>query len=79
MVENQQQTQQEQATEPRVRCFCFGYGPKLTGFVLIKSEKARQHFRNARIEFLKALRTLIDERIEYLQRTGQKGTRVTVE
>jgi hypothetical protein len=38
------------------------------------------HFRNSRIEFLKGVRSLIDERIAHLSKeTEAKGTRVTVE
>jgi hypothetical protein len=39
-----------------------------------------EHFRNSRIEFLKGVRSLIDERIAQLSRqTEHKGTHVTVE
>jgi hypothetical protein len=38
------------------------------------------HFRNSRIEFLKGMRSLIDERIAYLSKEAEhKGTHVTVE
>ena len=38
------------------------------------------HFRNARIELLKGVRSLIDERIAQLSKHAEtKGTRVTVE
>jgi len=40
---------------------------------------AGEHFRQARIEILKGIRSLIDNRIESLARKNQKGTRVTVE
>jgi hypothetical protein len=40
---------------------------------------AGQHFRQARIEFLKGIRALIDHRIERLSRASQKGTRIVVE
>jgi len=43
------------------------------------SEATRDHFRNSRVEFLKGLRSLIDERISHLSRDEQKGTHVTVE
>ncbi len=45
------------------------------------SEATREHFRAGRIEFLKGLRSLIDQRIECLSRQHgeQKGTHVTVE
>ena len=40
----------------------------------------RDHFRNSRIEFLKGIRSLIDQRIEHLSRhQPQQGTHVTVE
>ena len=38
------------------------------------------HFRNSHIEFLKGMRSLLDERIAQLsQQTEHKGTHVTVE
>lgn len=47
---------------------CFGVSPTV-----------KQHLANSRIEFLKAIRAVIDERIENLSSTGQRGTRVAVE
>jgi len=44
------------------------------------SEATRDHFRSSRIEFLKGLRSLIDDRIAHLSREAEpKGTHVTVE
>jgi hypothetical protein len=43
------------------------------------SDEVRAHLRQSRIEFLKAIRQILDDRIEYVSRRGQKGTRVTVE
>ena len=43
------------------------------------TEATRNHFRTSRVEFLKGLRSLIDNRIAYLSRDEQKGTHVTVE
>ena len=43
------------------------------------SEATRDHFRNSRVEFLKGLRSLIDDRIAHLSRDEAKGTHVTVE
>ena len=45
----------------------------------IWSDATRDHFRNSRVEFLKGLRSLLDDRIAHLSREEQKGTRVTVE
>ena len=43
-------------------------------------EKARDHFRASRVEFLKGLRSLLDARIAQLSReAAHRGTRVTVE
>ena len=38
-----------------------------------------KHLANSRIELLKAIRAAIDERIERVSRTSQRGTKVTVE
>lgn len=43
------------------------------------SDVTRTHFRNSRVEFLKGIRSLIDDRIEHLSRAEAKGQRVTVE
>ncbi len=43
------------------------------------SEASRGHFTNARIEFLKGVRSLIDDRIARLSAQERKGTHVTVE
>jgi hypothetical protein len=43
------------------------------------SEATRDHFRNSRIEFLKGIRSLIDDRIAHLSKEEPKGTHVTVE
>ena len=43
------------------------------------SESTRDHFRNSRVEFLKGLRSLLDERISHLSRDESKGTHVNVE
>ncbi|MBZ5727436.1 MAG: hypothetical protein LAP87_20865 [Acidobacteriia bacterium] len=44
------------------------------------SEATRGHFRNSRVEFLKGLRSLLDDRIAHLSREAEhKGTHVTVE
>ena len=43
------------------------------------SENVREHFTNSRIEFLKGIRAVIDNRIESLGKTGQRGTKIAVE
>ena len=41
--------------------------------------EVRNHFRNSRVEFLKGIRSLLDDRIAHLSKQESKGTRVTVE
>lgn len=43
------------------------------------SDATQDHFRSSRIEFLKGIRSLLDDRIAHLSRHEQKGTNVTVE
>jgi hypothetical protein len=43
------------------------------------SPAVRQHLANSRVEFLKAIREVLNERIEHLSSQGQKGTKVAVE
>lgn len=62
-------------------CFCMGMGPQISAAVKMGSETTRQHFRTARIEFLKGLRNLLDERIEALSKEApsQRGAKITVD
>ena len=43
------------------------------------SDATQDHFRQARVEFLKGIRSLIDDRIANMSRRESKGTSVTVE
>jgi len=61
-------------------CYCMGAGPHLSDMLRhFLPESTREHLRASRIEFLKALRSLIDQRIDQLSKTEKKGTSVTVE
>ena len=42
------------------------------------SPAVRQHLANSRVEFLKAVREMLNERIERLSSQGQQGTKVAV-
>jgi hypothetical protein len=76
-------TQQTQATATgqayaHARCACGEFTEaisELLGF----SPSVKQHLHNSRIEFLKALREMIDARIDHLSAQAQKGTKVAVE
>jgi len=43
------------------------------------SPAVRQHLANSRVEFLKAIREVLNERIERLSSQPQQGTKVAVE
>ena len=43
------------------------------------SEEAAGHFRQSRVEFLKGIRRIIDDRIGKVSNAGQRGTHVVVE
>ena len=43
------------------------------------SPRVKQHLANSRIELLKAIREVIDERIEHLSTPAQQGTKIRVE
>jgi hypothetical protein len=43
------------------------------------SPAARQHLANSRVEFLKALREMLDARIDHLSSQPPRGTKVAVE
>jgi hypothetical protein len=60
-------------------CICRELGAHLTAMFGIGSDEAWNHVRNARVEMLKAVRSIIDARIEHLSGTQHKGTKVTVE
>lgn len=58
---------------------CFFCATALPILERMWSEATRDHFRNSRVEFLKGVRSLIDDRIAHLSRKEQKGTHVAVE
>jgi hypothetical protein len=43
------------------------------------SEEAKSHFRQSRVELLKGIRRIIDDRIDRVSQKGAKGTHVVVE
>lgn len=63
------------------QCFCQGLGPQATAFVEhLWDQKTQDHFRNSRIEFLKGVRSLIDDKIARLSRTAPaKGSAIPVD
>jgi hypothetical protein len=43
------------------------------------SSEVREHLENSRVEFLKAIRVVLDERIERRSKAGQHGTKIAVD
>ena len=76
-----EQSENPQAGSERVayeRCVChqiFDHVRECLGV----SPAVKQHLANSRVEFLKAIREVIDERIERLSTKGQQGTKIAVE
>ena len=73
--EKSQSSTSEVAYEP---CPCREIVDTVREFLGI-SPTVRQHLAASRIEFLKAIREALNERIEHLSSQGQKGTKVAVE
>ncbi len=67
--------------QPKSDCFCHGAGPRLTEKAReFRAKTSAQHFRNAGIEFLRGVRTVVDLGIERLSHDTQtRGTTVNVE
>ena len=62
------------------RCLCRETLDQLREHFSFKvSPAVREHLANSRIEFLKAIRAVIDARIEHLSGAAQRGTKVAVE
>ena len=77
---NEQQANQ-QATGERAayeRCVCREVIDRLRDCLGI-SPAVRQHLENSRVEFLKAIREVINERIKHASSAGQRGAKVRVE
>ena len=69
--------QDEKRTADAPGCFyCLNLKPF---FRHVWPEATKDHFRNSRVEFLKGVRSIIDDRINHLSRHEAKGTHVTVE
>jgi hypothetical protein len=77
---NQPETNQQTSTQPAAdeRCLCRETLDRIQACLGV-SPTVRQHLSNSRLEFLKAIRAVIDQRIEQLSSTGQRGTKVAVE
>ena len=60
--------------------FCAVAGPQIEAMLdHLWPKETQKHFRAARVEALKGIRSLLDARIERLSKQAPKGTKVTVE
>ncbi len=62
-------------------CFCGGAGPRFTARAReVRMNATAEHFRNAGVEILKGLRTILDTGIDRLTRDpNARGTTVNVD
>lgn len=75
-------SEQKQETAGCQGCACMGAGPMLSQLAqkLGPDESVKQHFRNARLEFLKGIREMLDKRIADLAGGQQtRGAKVSID
>jgi len=60
------------------RCVCHEFMDHVAK-VFEVSPAVKQHLMNSRVEFLKAIRAALDQRIENLSAKTQQGSRIAVE
>ena len=60
------------------RCLCREFLDQVRSRLGVSPE-VRQHLANSRIEFLKAIREIIDDRIEHLSKKAEPGAKIAVE
>ena len=77
---NEQKASSVPAGEPVAyeRCLCREILDHVRAHFHVSPE-VKQHLANSRIEFLKAIREVIDDRIEHLAAKPGQGTKIAVE
>jgi hypothetical protein len=70
---------EEQANTSAPHSGCFVCGTMMPLLGRMWSDATNDHFRNSRVEYLKGIRSLIDDRIAHLSKNEPKGTHVPVE
>jgi hypothetical protein len=75
MAESEKQT----AGEESAAHGCFVCNVAIPFLEQLWPAEAGNHFRASRVEFLKGVRSLIDDRIAHLSAEDRKGAHVTVE
>lgn len=74
----QQQQAEKTASEHSGHCICCEVMEHVQDLFGV-SPAVRQHLSNSRVELLKALRQVIDDRIEHLSGAKRQGAKITVE
>ena len=75
-----QRTRAKKAAHADSPCVCMGFGPEISRVLRgLGNDGAKNHFRTARVEVLKGLRALIDQRIESLSKRSGRGATIKVE
>jgi hypothetical protein len=60
--------------------FCNVAAPQIEALLdHVWPQNTREHFRNARIEVLKGMRSMLDARIDHLSKQSAHGTKINVE
>jgi hypothetical protein len=77
-MSNEQTTNPASEPASSGRCACHEVLDHL-GRAFDISPNVRQHLTNSRVEFLKAIRAVIDHRIERLSATAERGSSIAVE
>ena len=77
---NEEHTHTQSHSQPRSRCAMCEAGDAMERFMEAfgPSEEVQGHFRQSRVEFLKGVRALLDDRINDMSRP-KKGTRVVID
>ncbi len=81
MSESRETAPEPEETTTSKGCVCGGKGPVFSQMLrmMMPSDAANEHFKNASLEFLKGFRELLDQRIQSLSQKKSKGTKVNVE
>ena len=79
-MDEQQSTAQHTGQHGPGCFFCSVAAPQIEAFMdHVWPKNTREHFRNARIEMLKGMRSMLDARIDRLSKHDAKGTKVSVD
>jgi hypothetical protein len=74
----QQGTPQAGPERVHDRCVCNEFAEHMQD-VFGVSPAVREHLKNSRVEFLKAVRSVIDDKIDRLSKPAQRGAKIAVE